>query len=64
MTEYKATLTVLGEKAHVIEFEAKSMKALKGAINRWTFEDIEGENVADLNQWFIDNDIKRRVKRD
>jgi hypothetical protein len=59
---YRASLTVLGDKAHVVEFEAKSMKALKGAIYRWTFEDLEGENVEQLNQWFIDNDIKRRVK--
>lgn len=55
---YRAHLTVLGDRAHTYDFEAKSMRALKGAIYRWTFEEIEGENYEALKVWLLENDIK------
>lgn len=56
----RAILVVLAERDHVYEFEASSLKSLKGQIYRWTFEDIEGENLESFKQWLSDNDIKRR----
>ena len=59
-SSFAAVLSVRGERAHTVEFEADSMKALKGKIYSWTFEDVEGENAEGLRQWLADNDIRRK----
>jgi hypothetical protein len=51
-----------GYREKVIRVSADSLKQLKHRIYMATFEDLDGENAADLKQWYADNDIKPRRK--
>jgi hypothetical protein len=51
-----------GYRERVIRVTATSLKQLKHRIYMATFEDLDGENAADLKQWYADNDMKPRRK--
>jgi hypothetical protein len=49
-----------GYREKVVRVEADSLAQLKRRIYEASFLDLDGENAANLKQWYADNDIRGR----